>query len=370
MKKTLDYASSGVAYDVLDAFKRLCQEQAARTKPALAASGYREPEGTRGESAYLLDAGTHYLAHVEEGLGTKNLIADEMLKQTGISHYEAIGIDTVAAIVNDLITCGALPVVVAMHAAVGDPQWFANRTRAEDLARGFAEGCLRAGAVWGGGETPGLKNVVCDDAIALAGSAVGTIAPKSLRIAGDISPGDHIVMIASSGIHANGLTLCRKIAEHLPDGFLSRLPNGQSFGEALLAPTIIYAPFIRACQSQGVKIGYAINMTGHGWRKIMRLEADLEYIVETPPATMPPVFDFLLETGLIERREAYATFNMGVGFVVIVSPEDSASAVRIAQETGLSAWIGGKVAASPGGKRVSIPALDLSFGGETMSIRA
>lgn len=370
MKKTLDYASSGVAYDVLDAFKRLCQEQAARTKPALAAAGYSEPEGTRGESAYLIDAGTHYLAHVEEGLGTKNLIADEMLRLTGVSHYEAIGIDTVAAIVNDLITCGALPLIVAMHAAVGDPNWFADRKRAEDLARGFAEGCLRAGAVWGGGETPGLKNVVCDDAIALAGSAIGTIAPKSLRIAGDVSPGDRIVMMASSGIHANGLTLCRKIAEHLPDGFLSRLPNGQSFGEALLAPTIIYAPFIRACQARSAQLKYAVNMTGHGWRKIMRLEADLDYIVETPPAEMPPVFDFLLETGLIEKREAYATFNMGVGFVVIAAPEESERIIAIARETGLTAWDGGKVAPGPGGKRVSIPALNLSFGGETMSIRA
>lgn len=370
MKKTLDYASAGVAYDVLDAFKRLCQVQAARTLPALAAAGYAEPEGTRGESAYLIDAGTHYIAHVEEGLGTKNLIADEMLKLTGVSHYEAIGIDTVAAIVNDLISCGALPLIVAMHAGVGDPQWFANRARAEDLARGFAEGCLRAGAVWGGGETPALKGVVRDEAIVLAGSAIGTISPKSLRIAGDVAPGDRIVMMASSGIHANGLTLCRKMAEHLPDGFLSRLPNGQSFGEALLAPTVIYAPFIRACQARGVRLKYAINMTGHGWRKIMRLEADLAYLIETPPAAMPPVFDFLLGTGLLEKREAYATFNMGVGFVVIVAPEDAGQVVALAQETGVAAWDGGVVAASSGGKRVSIPALDLSFGGETMSIRA
>src|SRR5215218_9933691 len=130
----LSYASSGVDYDQLDAFKRACQRAAGATTPALAAHGLTEPVGIRGESAYLLEAGDHYLAHVEEGLGTKNLVADAMLAQTGRSFYRNIGIDTVATIVNDLITVGALPISVAMHAAVGDSAWFEDANRAKDLA--------------------------------------------------------------------------------------------------------------------------------------------------------------------------------------------------------------------------------------------
>src|SRR2546423_882411 len=130
----LSYEKSGVSYDQLDAFKRACQREAATTRDSLAAHGLSEPKDVRGESAYLLETEHGYLAHVEEGLGTKNLIADAMLKLTGQSVYKNIGIDTVATIVNDLITCGALPWSVAMHAAVGDAKWFDNSKRAEDLA--------------------------------------------------------------------------------------------------------------------------------------------------------------------------------------------------------------------------------------------
>src|SRR5215218_4180568 len=122
----MSYESSGVRYDMLDAFKRACQRFAATTTAALAKHGLKEPAAIRGESAYLLESEHEYLAHVEEGLGTKNLVADAMLELTGCSFYENVGIDTVATIVNDLATTGALPVSVAMHAAVGDSVWFEN----------------------------------------------------------------------------------------------------------------------------------------------------------------------------------------------------------------------------------------------------
>src|SRR5712672_2984542 len=148
----LSYESSGVDYDKLDAFKRACQQAAATTTDALKLHGLSEPAGVRGESAYLMETPGSFLAHVEEGLGTKNLVADAMLKLTGKSFYANIGIDTVATMVNDLITTGALPISVAMHAAVGDSGWFEDRQRSEDLARGFAEGCRLSNAVWAGGE--------------------------------------------------------------------------------------------------------------------------------------------------------------------------------------------------------------------------
>ena len=102
---------------------------------ALKLHGLKEPEAIRGESAYLLESAEEFLAHVEEGLGTKNLVADAMLKLTGKSYYQNIGIDTVATIVNDLITTGALPISIAMHAAVGDSRWFENAARADERMR-------------------------------------------------------------------------------------------------------------------------------------------------------------------------------------------------------------------------------------------
>src|SRR3954470_23898767 len=177
----LSYESSGVRYDQLDAFKRACQQAARTTASALQDHGYAEPATTRGESAYLIEAADHFLAHVEEGLGTKNLVADAVYAATGKCFYREIAIDTVATMVNDLITCGALPISVAMHAAVGDSRWFQIPGRAKELAEGFAEGCRLSEAVWGGGETPALAGIVNPETIVLAGSAVGRIAPKSNR---------------------------------------------------------------------------------------------------------------------------------------------------------------------------------------------
>jgi phosphoribosylformylglycinamidine cyclo-ligase len=131
-----------------------------------------------------MEADDHFLGHVEEGLGTKNLVADAVYAQSGKTFYREIAIDTVATIVNDLVTCGALPTCVAMHAAVGDSDWFSDSKRMQALVDGWAEGCRQAGAVWGGGETPTLKTIVNPEAIVLAGSAVGRISPKSLRITG------------------------------------------------------------------------------------------------------------------------------------------------------------------------------------------
>src|SRR3954471_17675802 len=200
----INYEQAGVRYDMLDAFKRACQQAAATTNSALASHGLSEPKSIRGESAYLIESADDFLAHVEEGLGTKNLVADAMLTLTGQSFYRNIGIDTVATIVNDLVTTGALPISVAMHAAVGDSRWFENTQRAEDLASGFAHACIDSDAVWGGGETPALKGIVEPETIVLAGSAIGRIKPKTLRITGNVRDGNAIVLLASTGVQTNG----------------------------------------------------------------------------------------------------------------------------------------------------------------------
>ncbi|HTW95402.1 MAG TPA: AIR synthase-related protein [Tepidisphaeraceae bacterium] len=364
----LTYGSSGVNYGTLDAFKRACQRQAAETAAALAAHNLKEPAGIRGESAYLIETPDEFLAHVEEGLGTKNLVADKMAAQGAGSFYESIGIDTVATIVNDLVTTGALPLSVAMHAAVGDSEWFADAQRAEDLARGFAIGCKRAGAVWGGGETPALQDIIDPKAIVLAGSAIGRIRPKNLRIAGDIADGDAIVLLASSGVHTNGLTLCRAIAGRLPKGYLTPLSDGRPFGEALLDPSIIYVPFIAACQQAGIHLKYAAHITGHGWRKLMRLAEPFVYEM-TDLGKVPEIFRFLQSAGPIDIREAYATFNMGAGFAVYVSPAEVPACLAAAAKSGIDAWPAGTVRKEGSRRAVEILPLGLRFEGQSLQLR-
>ena len=161
-----------------------------------------------------------------------------MLKLTGQSFYRNIGIDTVATMVNDLVTMRRAadlrsPCTPPSAMRTGSPM----RTGADDLAAGFAEGCRQADAVWGGGETPALKGIVNPDTIVLAGSAIGQIKPKSHRITGDVRDGDAIVLLASTGVQTNGLTLCRALADRLPQGYLTKIPDGRTYGEALLDPS-------------------------------------------------------------------------------------------------------------------------------------
>jgi phosphoribosylformylglycinamidine cyclo-ligase len=365
---SLSYESSGVRYGPLDAFKRACQKAALTTTDLLAGHGFKEPSTVRGESAYLIEGDDHFLAHVEEGLGTKNLVADAVQAESGHCFYRAIGIDTVATIANDLVTCGALPIAVAMHAAVGSSDWFSDENRAQELVKGFAEGCRAAGAVWGGGETPALRGLVEPGAIILAGSAVGRISPKSLRILGDVSDGDAILFLASSGVQTNGLTLCRKIAESLPAHYATRIPDGTTLGEALLAPSTLYVAFVRECQRRGVRLNYAAHVTGHGWRKLMRLDEPFVYEI-TAPRPPPALFTFLMESGPIAAREAYATFNMGIGFAAYVAPAAAEAALAAAKASGYDAWIAGKVRRDGGRKAVSIPSLGLDFEGDTLQVR-
>ncbi len=338
----ITYRSSGVDYGLLDPFKRAAQEAAARTAGQLERHGLREAPGTRGESAYLIETPDGYLAHVEEGLGTKNRVADAMSALTGRSFYDAIGQDTVATIVNDLITVGAVPVTVAMHLAVGSSEWFADARRAGDLVRGFARACEMARAAWGGGETPALRGIVAPGEAVLAGSAVGIIRPKERRIRGNLAAGDRIVLLDASGIHANGLTLAARLAASLPEGYLTAFPGGRTYGEALLDPAPIYVPIVDDLLAAGVVPRYAVNITGHGWRKLMRSPEPFVYAIDRVPDP-PPVLEFIRERARLSDAEAYGNLNMGAGFALFLAPGDVDAAVAVAGRHGIRALPAGTV---------------------------
>jgi len=366
--KHMTYAGAGVDYGALDPFKRRAQAAGRSTAAALARLGVSEVEMSRGESAYLIETQDAFFAHVEEGLGTKNLVADAMYRlRSDRTFYDHLAQDTVAMIVNDMITVGALPLAVAMHLGAGSSEWFRDQRRADDLVNGWRRACELARCAWGGGETPTLGGVVEPGAVVLAGSAIGIVRPKGRLIRGNIQAGDAIVLFESSGIHANGLTLARAIADRLPDGYLTPLSDGRAYGEALLDSTHIYVGLLEDCLNGGVDIHYAVNITGHGWRKLMRLPAPFAYVVTNVPSPQP-VFEFLQVQGNIEDAEAYGNFNMGAGFAIYVPEKDVATVLKAAENFPFGAMRAGHIETSAT-RKVIISPRGLEFSADSLAVR-
>jgi phosphoribosylformylglycinamidine cyclo-ligase len=365
--KKLSYAASGVDYSTLDAIKRLAQEKAAGTAGLLEARGMSELPASRGESAYVWKQGDTHWAFVVEGLGTKNLVADEMRTVTGKTYYDAIAQDTVAMIVNDVIVVGARPTVINAYFAVGDSEWMADKERAADLINGWAKACEKSGAAWGGGETPTLKGIINPDTIDLGGSCIGQVPSPNQLVLGDrLVAGDVIVLVESNGIHSNGLTLARTIADQLPDRYATKLPNGELYGEALLQPTHLYAKLVEAVQDAGVDIHYMVNITGHGWRKLMRASGEFSYVMTECPEPQP-LFTFIQEQAKADDKEMYGNFNMGVGFAIMAPAEAANKVVEAAQTQGLKAWLAGRVETGP--KKVVIEPKNITFESEDLAVR-
>lgn len=367
MKKTLTYEKSGVSYKAMDPVKKNAQKQATSTAKNLKHLSEKEVSRSRGESAYVWDCGDHYRAFVVEGLGTKNLVADEMEQITGESYYQAIAQDTVAAIINDIITVGAHPEIINAYFAVGDSNWFSNKKRSADLITGWKKACDLSMATWGGGETPTYSGIIDPKTIDLGGAATGLIKPKSRLVLGDdLREGDQIILFASSGIHANGLTLTRKIASKLKKRFATKLKNGKMLGEAILTPTTIYARLIDEILESGTKIKYMVNITGHGWRKIMRHTSSFSYIIEQIPAPTEE-FLFLQEHGPISDKEAYGNFNMGAGYAIFINPKDWTNVEKIAQEQKIKVINAGYIKDGP--RQVIIKPKNITYTSETLDLR-
>ncbi len=361
----MTYKGTGVDYDSMDPFKREAQLAASETSANLAfieGRTFAEVMESRGESAYLIETSDCFLAHVEEGLGTKNLVADKMRELTGVSYYDHIAQCTVAMIVNDMITVGAVPLSIAMHLAAGSSAWFDDQVRSHDLIQGWKEACNLAGCAWGPGETPTLRNIIAPGTVALSGSAMGIIQPKGNRIHGRPVAGDVIIILPSSGVHANGLTLCRDIADKLPDGYMTTIPGGRAYGEALLDPTFIYVREVAKCLFHGVDVHAAINITGHGWRKLMRAVQPFTYVIDTLPPELP-IFPFIQEYGPVSDVEAFGNLNMGAGFALFVPPEDVEHALRCCKR----AFVAGHI--ENGFKKVVIDPKNIEFDGSTLAVR-
>jgi len=364
---SLSYEQAGVRYDLIDPLKVQAQRAAAATASQLGAHGFHEVQASRGESAYVVDVGPFYVATIVECLGSKALVADEMASLTGRSHYDAIAQDTIAMAVNDLITVGATPLVVQAYWAAGGSEWFADGTRAEQLVTGWRRACEACGVAWGGGETPALAGIVEGGRVDLAASCMGLVNPKQRLSLGErLAPGDAIVLLASSGIHANGLSLARQLAQHLPQGYATPVQAGLSYGDALLAPTVLYAQVTEALWQAGIVPHYCANITGHGWRKLLRHPGAFSYRITRLP-DVPPVLRFIQAHASLDDRSAYSTFNMGAGFALFVAADEAARTVQIAQRLGVGALLAGAV--HEGAKQLTIEPLGLRFDAQDLQVR-
>lgn len=366
MARQDEYRRSGVDYSVLDEVKREAIALASATAPLLASAGAELPR-SRGSSAYVFEVNGTTLALVVEGLGTKSIIASDYMDATGVSRFADIARDAVAAIVNDVISVGANALVVTAYFATGDASWYGNRDRSLDLLNGWRAACEEAGAVWGGGESPALPGIVTPGAIELAGSAVGMVPAGRRPVFGDdIAPGDKVVLLPSTGLHANGASLARRVVSQLPGGLLTELPSGRQLGDALLDPTRIYAPFVRELLASSVAPKFLNGITGHGFLKIMRAETPVRYEIDAVP-DVPEVLQFLVTKLGMPPSEAYSTLNMGAGYVVIVAQEDAEEAVRVARKTGHDALIAGEVV--DGQRAVAIPSLGIEYRDDDFQLR-
>lgn len=360
---------SSVDYSTIDPFKVEAQRLAALSDVNIARLGLEIVRATRGESALVVEATSGraipLFGGVVETLGTKSLVADEV-GHNGRYFYDTLAQDTVAMIVNDAATMGLIPVIVGQLLLVGSSDWFTNYDRALELVQGWANACDLARCVYGPGETAAISGVVNDDCAAISGFALGILPTFGSRIRGNVSTGDAIVLFESAGIHANGLTNARALAASLPEGYKTKLDSGRSYGEALLDPTLIYSPVVEDVLMAGIEVHYAVHVTGHGWRKLMRASEQCSYVIDVLP-DVPEVLSFIVDRADMSLDAAYGTFNMGAGFALYV-PEDSVeSVIEIAADSGIRAWRGGRVVG--GRRRVVLDELGVTFEGESLQLR-
>lgn len=365
-QRSANYKAAGVDYDALDEGKRLAMARALATSSLLAARGGRALDASRGEPAFVFELDGRTLAFVMEGLGTKSIVARHVLERHGINRFADVAYDTVAAILNDLCCVGALPLVVNAYFATGASEWYGETERAAALLEGWQRACVDAGCAWGGGESPSLPGLVHEQDIELAGAAVGVVPAGRPPILGEeLRAGDEIVLVASSGLHANGASLARLLVERLPDGYTTELPSGRTLGEALLDPSVMYVPLVQALLAGGLGVSYISHVTGHGLLKLMRPARPLTYrISKLPP--VPEVLAFLVERAGLDAHDAYSTFNMGSGFAVYCEAGAGAKVVALAQEIGLDAIVAGSV--EQGSRRVIVEPIGVQYAGSELEL--
>ncbi|KAF8401381.1 hypothetical protein HHK36_012319 [Tetracentron sinense] len=263
----------------------------------------------------LFPLGDSYLVAGTDGVGTKLKLAFE----TGI--HETIGIDLVAMSVNDIVTSGAKPLFFLDYFATSH----LDVDLAEKVIKGIVDGCQQSDCTLLGGETAEMPDFYAVGEYDLSGFAVGIVKKDSVIDGKNIVAGDVLIGLPSSGVHSNGFSLVRRVVARSGLSLKDQLPGeALTLGEALIAPTVIYVKQVLDIISKGGVKGIA-HITGGGFTdNIPRVfPKGLGAFIYKDSWEIPPVFKWIQEAGKIEDAEMRRTFNMGIGMVLVVSPEAS-----------------------------------------------
>lgn len=273
-----------------------------------------------------------------DGVGTKLKLA------FAADIHDTIGEDCVAMCVNDILVQGAAPLFFLDYLAVGklDP------VQVEQVVAGVARGCRLAGCALLGGETAEMPDFYPPGEYDLAGFAVGIVDAEGIIDGRDIVPGDAVIGLASTGLHSNGYALARKVLLEQAGLSLSERPaelGGAALGEEMLKPTHIYVPEILPLLKR-FRIKGMAHITGGGLPGNLPriLPAGLQAVIDASAWKAPPIFGLIEKLGPVAREEMYRTFNMGIGYVLVVSPEEEAAVTGALEEAGLSAFRIGAIA--------------------------
>ncbi len=255
--------------------------------------------------------------------------------------HDTVGIDCVAMCVNDIVCCGAKPILFLDYIAIGknDPEKVAT------LVSGVAEGCVQSGCALIGGETAEHPGTMAADDYDLAGFAVGIVDKSRIIDQNKMTAGDVIVALPSSGCHSNGYSLVRKVfdVEHCDlNEYYDEL--GTTLGEALLTPTTIYVkPVLAAIEA--AEVHGISHITGGGFYENLPrcIPEGLCARVRKADIKIPPIFTLLQSKGEIPERDMYNTYNMGVGMAMIVSAATADKAIEALKASGVDAYVIGEI---------------------------
>ena len=277
-----------------------------------------------------------------DGCGTKVKLAFLLNK------HDTIGIDAVAMCVNDVACAGGEPLFFLDYIACGKnyPEKIA------EIVKGVAEGCKQAGAALIGGETAEHPGLMPEDEYDLAGFAVGVVDKKDLITGETIKPGDTLIGIASSGIHSNGFSLVRKVFRMSEEALNTYYDNlGATLGETLITPTRIYVKALKSVKEAGVTVKGCSHITGGGfYENIPRMLKDgVHAVIEKDSYPIPPIFTLMAKKGDITEQMMYNTFNMGIGLVLAVAPEDVDTTMEAIKAAGETPYVIGNIEAGEKG---------------------
>ncbi|MBA5849844.1 phosphoribosylformylglycinamidine cyclo-ligase [Clostridium sp. cel8] len=263
-----------------------------------------------------------------DGVGTKLKIAFHKKK------YDTVGIDCVAMCVNDILCHGAKPIFFLDYIACGKLE----SKVASDIVKGVSDGCIQAGCALIGGETAEMPGFYDEGEYDIAGFAVGVAEKDNIIDGSTVKEGDTLIGLASSGIHSNGYSLVRKLIEDLDAPFLDK-----TFGDELLTPTRIYVkPVNELIKNFNIKA--MAHITGGGFfENIPRMfKDDFTAVIDKNSFPIPKIFKHIMSLG-VDEEEMYNTYNMGIGFVLCVAPEDVDSIMKKLSEMGERSYVIGSV---------------------------